>query len=84
MLQFQRSFTGQTFCIRVMFNGFMVDASNIFSFSGAKDMSVSKVKYSVEWWVFKPKNNGKQVVLDRKLLKQSIYYIQQDIEFPNS
>ena len=39
----QEPFIGQTFCIRVMFGGFMVEASNIFSFEG--EMS-GEVKYS--------------------------------------
>ena len=41
-----------------MFRGFMVEASNVFSFEG--EMS-SEVKYSVEWWIFKPKKSGEQV-----------------------
>jgi hypothetical protein len=43
-----------------MFSGFMVDASNIFSFEGLGD-TASGMKYSIEWWVFKPKKNGEQV-----------------------
>ena len=57
-LYLQTLFLGQTFCIRVMFRGFMVEASNVFSFEG--EMS-SEVKYSVEWWIFKPKKSGEQV-----------------------
>ena len=47
---------GQTFCIRVMFTGFMLDASNIIKFEkpGIKTISM-------EWSIFKPQKNGQQV-----------------------
>ena len=38
----------------------MVEASNIFSFAGKMSLDV---KYSVEWWIFKPKKNGEQVAI---------------------
>ena len=43
-----------------MFTGFMVDASNIMTFESVGNMS-SDVKYSIEFWIFKPKSNGEQV-----------------------
>ena len=45
-----------------MFTGFMVDASNIMTFESVGNMS-SDVKYSIEFWIFKPKSNGEQVFL---------------------
>ena len=47
-----------------MFTGFMVDASNIMTFESVGNMS-SDVKYSVEFWIFKPKSNGEQVYIKR-------------------
>ena len=44
-----------------MFSSFMADDSNIFGFEGVGNMS-SDVKYSVELWIFKPENNGQQVI----------------------
>ena len=43
-----------------MFTGFMVDDSNILKFEAVGNMSSDK-KYSVEWWIFKPKETGEQV-----------------------
>ena len=43
-----------------MFSGFMVDASNIMKFEGAEHLD-SSAKYSVEWWIFKPSMDNKQV-----------------------
>ena len=43
-----------------MFSGFMVDASNIMKFEGAENLD-SSAKYSVEWWIFKPSMDNKQV-----------------------
>ena len=37
----------------------MVDDSNIFTFISPADLS-SDIKYSLEWWVFKPEIDGKQ------------------------
>ena len=54
------SFDGQTFCLRTMFTGFMVDASNIMKFESVGNMSTD-IKYSIEFWIFKPKSNGEQV-----------------------
>ena len=48
-------------CIRTMFTGFMVDASNILRFEGIGAQTLDS-QYSVEWWVFKPKNSGQQVI----------------------
>jgi hypothetical protein len=39
----------------------MVDDSNILGFEGGGN-STSEVKYSVEWWIFKPEKNGQQVI----------------------
>ena len=46
-----------------MFTGFMVDASNIMKFQGGGNMT-SDVKYSVEFWIFKPKSKTQQVPSD--------------------
>ena len=43
-----------------MFSGFMVDASNIMKFEAAQNFD-SSAKYSVEWWIFKPSMDNKQV-----------------------
>ena len=43
-----------------MFTGFMVDDSNILTFE-AVGKNPSETKYSLEWWIFKPKVNGEQV-----------------------
>ena len=59
-LNFQEPFIGQTFCVRVMFSGFMVDASNIFRFEGAGE-SNSSSEYSLEWGIFKPAADKRQV-----------------------
>ena len=59
-LNFQEPFIGQTFCVRMMFSGFMVDASNIFRFEGAGE-SNSSSEYSLEWGIFKPAADKQQV-----------------------
>ena len=59
---FQRPFTGQTFCVRVMFTEFRVDASNIFLFEGAGKSNLS-ADYSLEWGIFKPAADNQQVWL---------------------
>ena len=43
-----------------MFTRFMVDASNILSFKSESENS--NLKYSLEFWIFKPKPSGKQVL----------------------
>ena len=43
-----------------MFSSFMVDDSNIFGFEGGENV-IDGSKYSVEWWIFKPEENGQQV-----------------------
>ena len=69
----QESFDGQTFCLRTMFTGFMVDASNIMTFESVGNMS-SDVKYSIEFWIFKPKENGEQVYNHQVLQWKFNYY----------
>ena len=56
-----QAFAGQTFCIRTLFSGFMVDASNIFRFEGLGNVT-SGSKFAVEWWIFKPQKSGQQVL----------------------
>ena len=56
----QKTFNGQTFCIRTMFTEFMVDASNIFSFERVGDLP--GVEHALEWWIFKPSETGQQVL----------------------
>ena len=43
----------------------MVDASNILRFEGNGAQSLDS-QYSVEWWIFKPKNSGQQVIFQIK------------------
>ena len=47
---------GQTFCLRVMFTGFMLDASKIIKF---EDPGMKPISF--EWSIFKPQKSGKQV-----------------------
>ena len=53
-----------------MFSGFMVDGSNILKFEGVGNV-ISNEKFAVEWWIFKPKENGQQVSLDNSNLPYS-------------
>ena len=39
----------------------MVDDSNIFGFEGGENTK-DDAKYSVEWWIFRPEENGQQVL----------------------
>ena len=72
---FQSPFLGQTFCFRTMFTEFMVDASNILQFEGFSNVT-SDIKYSMEFWIFKPKSYGQQVIEYSKFKKiLYIYYI---------
>ena len=49
-----------------MFTAFMSDASNIMSFYG--DLNVRNGEgYAVEWWIFKPQQSGKQVILKQQI-----------------
>ena len=58
-IAFQNNFLGQTFCVRVMLSGFMVDASNIMKFE--RNHEIEKESMSVEFWIFKPQKTGQQV-----------------------
>ena len=49
---------GQTFCLRVMFLGFMLDASNVIKFG---DYTTNLKPISMEWGILKPQKNGQQV-----------------------
>ena len=44
-----------------MFTAFMSDASNVMSFYGDSEGDEG-VGYSVEFWVFKPRKSGQQVL----------------------
>ena len=58
-----------------MFSGFMVDASNIMKFEGAQNLD-SSAKYSVQWWIFKPSMDNKQVwILQVQNAKTKLEYI---------
>ena len=67
----QTNFLGQTFCIRSMFSSFMVDDSNIFAFEGGRNSSM-KMKYSIDWSIFKPEKNGQQVIFYSGVLLSQI------------
>ena len=56
MIKIQDDYLGQTFCLRVMFVGFMLDASTIIKFMGEGTKPIS-----MEWSIFKPQKNGQQV-----------------------
>ena len=56
-----------------MFTAFMDDAANIMSFYGDVDVKDS-VGYSVEFWMFKPRKSGRQVINPKGLLKQLFKY----------
>ena len=53
-----------------MFTGFMVDDSNILKFEAVGNMSSDR-KYSVEWWIFKPKGTGEQVMQSSILMSST-------------
>ena len=48
-----------------MFTAFMSDASNVMSFYGDPEDDEG-VGYSVEFWVFKPRKSGQQVLNKRE------------------
>ena len=64
----QESLVGQTFCLRVMFTGFMIDASNLFKFERKQD----GLKYSysvgrqVYYYVLNTPNASKVVIKYQK------------------
>ena len=44
-----------------MFTGFMVDASNIFTFRGIGNLTAD-LDYSIEFWIFKPTTDIEQAM----------------------
>ena len=67
MFYVKEVFSGQSFCFRTMITSFMVEASKVLSFEDVGNNSTSN-KHSLEWWVFRPQENGKQVGISSKIL----------------
>ena len=55
-----------------MITSFMVEASKVLSFEDVGNNSTND-KHSLEWWVFRPQESGKQVGISSKKNKKVMY-----------
>ena len=68
---FQNNNDGQTFCVRVMFDGFLADSAVIFKFKAAMGSSLG-FKYDMDFRIFRPQEAGQQAIVLASMLKCDI------------